>query len=132
MAHISGKYELESQENFEKWLVALGVPEAKANLMGKSKTVVEVSVAGTQLTMVYPARPDRAEIKNVITLGQESEVDTPMGKNKVNLAQDGNNLKGTVSGMGKTMNSTFAFSASGFVDTVVLGDVTATRRYKRI
>ncbi|CAL4224894.1 unnamed protein product [Meganyctiphanes norvegica] len=132
MSHVSGKYELDSQENFEKWLMAIGIPAEKATQMGQSKTVVEIKLEGTQLTMVYPAKPHRPEIKNVITLGQASEVTTPMGKNTVNIRQDGNNMKGTVEAGGKTMKSTFAFTATGFVDTVTLGDITATRRYKRI
>ncbi|CAL4194203.1 unnamed protein product, partial [Meganyctiphanes norvegica] len=120
MSCITGKYELDSQDNFEKYLIALGVPADKAAEMGKSKTVVEVTLLGSQLSMVYPAKPHRPEVKNVLTLGQETEVTSPMGKHSVNLNLEGNTLKGIVKAAGKTMSSSFTFSESGFVDLLTL------------
>ncbi|CAL4194201.1 unnamed protein product, partial [Meganyctiphanes norvegica] len=132
MSCINGKYQLDSHDNFEKYLSALGVPADKAAEMGKAKTVVEITQEGKQMTMFYPANSQRPEVKNVLTLGQETELTSAMGKHTVNLNQDGNTFKGVIKAAGKTMTSSFTFSESGFIDMITLGDVTATRRYKRI
>merc|ERR1719244_754540 len=121
MANINGTFLLEKNEGYEEWLLVLGIPGETAKKMTLARPKLEVKINATaqlSVTNLATAPP----FNNTITLGQESKTKMPTGAEMtVNLAGDGDVLKGTCIMGDKTMDVNFTFSPEGLITVVKMG-----------
>ncbi|XP_029368739.1 gastrotropin-like [Echeneis naucrates] len=84
---FTGKYELESQENYEAFLQAIGVPDAKTD----HKVITEVLQDGNNFTWTQSI--PNWSWSNEFTVGQECELATMMGsKFKAIVTMEGDKI----------------------------------------
>merc|ERR1712142_462502 len=130
MTGITGTYLHESNDNYEAWLTAMGMPEEQRTLMMASKPTMEMALNGDQVTANIKSGDQ--SISNVLTSGKESSATLPGGiEIKVVLTATENTLKGTFDIMGKKGEADCVFNAEGFTQTVTSEGVTCKRIYKR-
>ncbi|KAG5853425.1 gastrotropin [Anguilla anguilla] len=88
---FSGKYEMESQENYEEFLKRIGIPDDVIEKARTFKTVTEVVQNGNEFTwsQVYPNRT----MTNKFIIDQECEMETMAGiKFKATVTMDGDKI----------------------------------------
>ncbi|XP_077324568.1 gastrotropin-like [Lithobates pipiens] len=75
---FSGKYEVESQENYDAFMKLIGVPDEKIEKGRDFKYTTEVVQNGNEITwsQLYPGHT----ATNKFVIGQESEIETLNGK----------------------------------------------------
>ncbi|MGH0156956.1 UNVERIFIED_CONTAM: hypothetical protein FKN15_041423 [Acipenser sinensis] len=75
---FNGKYEIESQENYDEFLKKIGIPDDIIEKGRNFKIVTEVSQNGNEFTwsQVYPQKT----MTNKFVIDQESEMETMAGK----------------------------------------------------
>ncbi|XP_046881095.1 gastrotropin-like [Hypomesus transpacificus] len=84
---FSGTYELESQQNYEEFLAAIGLLNAKTD----HKVVSEVSQEGQKFT--WTQKIPNWTWTNIFTIGQETELETMLGtKFRATPTMDGGKL----------------------------------------
>ncbi|EHA99112.1 Fatty acid-binding protein, liver, partial [Heterocephalus glaber] len=87
---FSGKYQLQSQENVEPFMKAMGLPEDSIQKGKDLKGVLEVVENGKHFKDNSSTR--MKVIKNKFTMGQECEIEIIMGKKiKVVVNMEGDN-----------------------------------------
>ncbi|XP_004844615.1 fatty acid-binding protein, liver isoform X1 [Heterocephalus glaber] len=88
--NFSGKYQLQSQENFEPFMKAMGLPE---DLIQKGKDIKAVSeIVQNGKNFKITVSTGNKVTKNEFTLGQESDMETMTGeKVKVVVNMEGDN-----------------------------------------
>ncbi|XP_010623937.1 uncharacterized protein LOC104863271 [Fukomys damarensis] len=126
--NFSGKYQLQSEENFEPFMKAMGIPD---DLIQKGKGLkgsTEIVQNGKhfKITMTIGTRVNKHEF----TLGEESEMETITGekvKALVNLDGD-NKLVATF----KNTKSVTELSGDTLTSTMTVGDIVFKRISKRI
>merc|ERR1739842_238409 len=74
---IAGTYLLDTNENYDAWLTAVGMPEENMKRMVAAKPTMEISVNGGELTVNTKAG-DKS-FSNTITSGKESKATLPGG-----------------------------------------------------
>ncbi|KFO32631.1 fatty acid-binding protein, liver [Fukomys damarensis] len=125
---FSGKYQLQSQENFEPFMKAMGMPEDLIQKGKDIKGVSEVVQNGKHFKLCNTT--GTKVIKNEFTLGEECEIETMMGekvKAVVNLEGENKlvtafkNIKFVAELNGDTLNT-----------TMTVGDIVFKRISKRI
>ncbi|KAM6179688.1 fatty acid-binding protein, liver-like [Erethizon dorsatum] len=125
---FSGKYQLQSQENFEPFMKAMGLSE---DLIQKGKDVKEVSEIvqnGKHFKFTITAGP--RVMQNEFTLGEESEMETIAGeKIKAVINMEGNNKLVTTF---KNVKSVTELNGDTLTSTLTLGDIVFKRISKRI
>uniref|UniRef100_A0A8C5MBC7 Liver-type fatty acid-binding protein n=1 Tax=Leptobrachium leishanense TaxID=445787 RepID=A0A8C5MBC7_9ANUR len=97
---FSGKYELVSQENFESFMKAIGLPDELVQKGKDAKSVTEYVQDGNHF--VVTSTTGAKVLRNEYTVGEEAEIETLSGeKVKTVVHLDGNkltvNLKAVVS-----------------------------------
>ncbi|EHA99113.1 Fatty acid-binding protein, liver [Heterocephalus glaber] len=125
---FSGKYQLQSQENFEPFMKAMGVPEDLIQKGKDLKGVTEIVQNGKhfKITMTTGSKVDKHEF----TLGEESEMETMTGekvKSLVNMEGD-NKLVATF----KNIKSVTELNGDTLTSIMTLGDIVFKRISKRI
>ncbi|XP_063301425.1 gastrotropin-like [Pelobates fuscus] len=75
---FSGKYEVETQENYDAFLKLIGIPDEAIEKGRNLKMVTEVVQNGNDFTwsQIYPGQTTT----NKFTIGQESDMQTMSGK----------------------------------------------------
>ncbi|XP_075061497.1 gastrotropin-like [Mixophyes fleayi] len=75
---FTGKYEVESQENFDAFMKLIGIPDDKIEKGRDFKYTAEVVQSGNDFTwsQIYPG----FTLTNKFTVGQESDLETMAGK----------------------------------------------------
>ncbi|KAM9212752.1 fatty acid-binding protein, liver [Dugong dugon] len=128
--NFSGKYQVQSQENFEAFMKAVGLPDDLIQKGKDIKGVSEIVQNGKhfKLTMTFGSKV----IKNEFTLGEECEVEMEMMtgekvKTVVNMEGD-NKLVSNFKGM----KSVTELNGDTLTSTMTLGDVVFKRVSKRI
>uniref|UniRef100_A0A8C3XZJ4 Cytosolic fatty-acid binding proteins domain-containing protein n=1 Tax=Catharus ustulatus TaxID=91951 RepID=A0A8C3XZJ4_CATUS len=87
---FSGKYQLQSQENFEPFMRALGLPEEEIQKGKDIKSITEIVQDGKKFKITVTA--GSKVLKNEFTIGEESEMELMNGqKAKVVVQMEGNN-----------------------------------------
>ncbi|XP_067293608.1 fatty acid binding protein 1-A, liver [Pseudorasbora parva] len=87
---FSGKYQLESHENFEAFMKAIGLPEEEIEKGKDIKSVSEIQQDGQDFKVTVTA--GTKVILYSFTVGQECELETFTGeKAKTVVHMDGNN-----------------------------------------
>ncbi|EGW03662.1 Fatty acid-binding protein, liver [Cricetulus griseus] len=88
--NFSGKYQLQSQENFEPFMKAMGLPDDLIQKGRDIKGISEIEHNGkhVKLTLTYGPKV----VKNEFTLGEECELETMTGeKVKAVVKMEGDN-----------------------------------------
>ncbi|XP_078506877.1 gastrotropin [Lissotriton helveticus] len=124
---FTGKYEVESQENYEAFMNLIGIP-SDVTARGKDfKIVTEVVQNGNDFTwsQIYPGQT----MTNKFTIGQESDMETMAGKKfKATVRQEGEKL---VVDFPK-YHHTSEIVGGKLVETSVAGGVTFKRTSKKV
>ncbi|XP_020836048.1 fatty acid-binding protein, liver-like [Phascolarctos cinereus] len=126
--NFSGKYQLQSQENFEAFLKAAGLPDDIIQKRKDTRGMIEIVQNGNHFKFIV--NNDNQIQVNEFTLGEECELTTPTGgkvKGVVNL-EGGNKLVTIL----KAMKSVTELNGDILTTTFTLGDVVCKRISKRI
>merc|ERR1739845_125014 len=95
---FSGKYQLESQENFEPFMKAIGVPDELIQKGKDVKSISEIEEIGDNFKVTVTTGP-RVLVNN-FTIGQEAELETITGeKCKGVVMREGTKLKVSLKGI---------------------------------
>ncbi|XP_003468990.2 fatty acid-binding protein, liver-like [Cavia porcellus] len=126
--NFTGKYQLQSQENFEAFVKAVGLPD---DVIQKGKDVkgviTEIVQNGKHFKFIISTGPKVT--KNEFTLGQECELETMTGdKAKAVVTMEGDKLVTTF----KNIRSVTELNGDILTSTMTLGDIVFKRISKRI
>ncbi|XP_003468989.1 fatty acid-binding protein, liver-like [Cavia porcellus] len=125
---FTGKYQLQSQENFEAFMKAVGLPDDLIQKGKDTKGTVEFVQNGKHFKFTITS--GSKVIQNDFTLGEESEMQSITGekvKAVVNMEGD-NKLVATF----KNVKTVIELNGDILTSTFQLGDVTLKRISKRI
>ncbi|XP_030348152.1 fatty acid-binding protein, liver [Strigops habroptila] len=125
---FTGKYELQSQENFEPFMKSIGVPDEHIQKGKDIKSVSEIVQDGKKFKITVTA--GTRVMHQEFTIGEESEMEIRSGeKIKTTVHMEGNNklitnLKG--------VKSVTELNGDTITHTMTNGDITYKRISKRI
>ncbi|XP_027547059.1 fatty acid-binding protein, liver [Neopelma chrysocephalum] len=125
---FTGKYELQSQENFEPFMKALGLPDDQIQKGKDLKSTTEIVQNGKKFKVTVTT--GSKVLTNEFTVGEESEIEMLTGeKAKATVQMEGNNkLITNVKGM----KSVTELNGDTITHTMTLGDLTFKRISKRV
>ncbi|XP_025890019.1 fatty acid-binding protein, liver [Nothoprocta perdicaria] len=125
---FSGKYQLQSHENFEPFMKALGLPDEQIQKGKDMKSTSEIVQNGKKfkLTVTTGSKVMTSEF----TIGEESELELMTGeKVKAVVQMEGDNkLVATAKGI----KSVTVLDGDTLTNTMTMGDITYKRISKRI
>ncbi|NXD34916.1 FABPL protein, partial [Copsychus sechellarum] len=125
---FAGKYQLQTQENFEPFMRALGLPEEEIQKGKDLKSISEIEQDGKKFKVTVTT--GSKVLKNEFTIGEESEIQLLNGeKAKVVVQLEGNNKLVT---QVKGMKSVTEVNGDIITHTMTMGDLTFKRVSKRI
>ncbi|XP_072882659.1 fatty acid-binding protein 1, liver-like [Hemitrygon akajei] len=125
---FSGKYELQSRENFEQFMKAIEVPDQMIQKYKAVKSITEISQNENHFDCKVTTGDD--VVNNVFTIGQESEFVTIAGNKVKSVANfDGPN-KIVVKLDAVTLVT--EVNEDKLIDKITVGNITYTRISKRI
>ncbi|NWX65269.1 FABPL protein, partial [Promerops cafer] len=125
---FTGKYELQSQENFEPFMRALGLPEDQIQKGKDVKSISEIVQDGKKFTITVTT--GSKVLKNTFTVGEESEIEMLNGeKVKAVVQMEGNNKLVTQM---KGIKSATELNGDTITHTMTMGNLTMKRVSKRI
>ncbi|NXA06397.1 FABPL protein, partial [Sapayoa aenigma] len=125
---FTGKYELQSQENFEPFMKALGLPDDQIQKGKDLKSITEIVQDGKKFKVTVTT--GSKVMKNEFTIGEECDLELMTGEKAKALVQmEGNNkLITSVKGM----KSVTELNGDTITHTMTVGNVTCKRISKRI
>ncbi|NXK90406.1 FABPL protein, partial [Formicarius rufipectus] len=125
---FTGKYELQSQENFEPFMKALGLPDDQIQKGKDLKSTTEIVQDGKKFKVTVTT--GSKVLKNEFTIGEECEIEMLSGEKAKGIVQmEGNNkLIANVKGL----KSITELNGDTITHTMTLGDLTCKRVSKRI
>ncbi|NWT00227.1 FABPL protein, partial [Mionectes macconnelli] len=125
---FTGKYELQSQENFEPFMKALGLPDDQIQKGKDLKSTTEIVQNGKKFKVTVTT--GSKVLTNEFTIGEECELEMLTGDKAKGLVQmEGNNkLITTVKGM----KSITELNGDTITHTMTMGDLTFKRISKRV
>ncbi|XP_076990993.1 fatty acid-binding protein, liver [Tamandua tetradactyla] len=126
--NFSGRYQLQSQENFEPFMKAIGMPD---DLIQKGKDIKGVSeIVQDGKHFKFTISTGSKVIQNTFTLGEECELETMTGEKVKTVVQlEGDNKLVTTF---KGIKSVSEFNGDTVTSTMTLGDIVFKRISKRI
>ncbi|XP_036605004.1 fatty acid-binding protein, liver-like [Trichosurus vulpecula] len=125
--NFSGKYQLQSQENYEAFMKAAGVPDDIIQKRKDVKGVVEIVQNGKHFKFSITADSNVRVYE--FTLGEEFQMDTPTGeKVKAVAHMEGDKLVTDLKGM----KAVTELNGDTLTYTMTLGDIVFKRISKRI
>ncbi|XP_037339533.1 fatty acid-binding protein, liver-type-like [Pungitius pungitius] len=125
---FSGKYQLETQENFEAFMKAVGLPDELIQKGKDIKSISEIEESGDNFKVTVTT--GTKVLVNVFTIGQESDMETITGeKVKAVVKRDGNKLRVCLKGMESV---TELLDENTLVNTITLGSIVYKRTSKRM
>ncbi|XP_054431518.1 fatty acid-binding protein, liver [Pteronotus mesoamericanus] len=125
---FSGKYQLQSQENFEAFMKAIGLPDDLIQKGKDIKGVSEIVQNGNHFKVTITT--GSKVIHNEFTLGEECELETMTGeKVKAVIQKEGENKLVTTF---KGIQSLTELNGDTIINTMTLGDIVFKRISKRI
>ncbi|KFQ54457.1 PREDICTED: fatty acid-binding protein, liver [Nestor notabilis] len=125
---FTGKYELQSQENFEPFMKAIGLPDEQIQKGKDIKGTSEIVQDGKKFKVTVTT--GSKVLHHEFTIGEECEMEMPSGeKIKTVVQMEGNNrlitnLKG--------IKSVTELNGDTITHTMTTGDITYKRISKRI
>ncbi|XP_017690742.1 PREDICTED: fatty acid-binding protein, liver [Lepidothrix coronata] len=124
---FTGKYELQSQENFEPFMKALGLPDDQIQKGKDIKSTTEIVQNGKKFKITTTT--GSKVLTNEFTVGEEAEIELPTGeKAKATVQMEGNKLITNVKGM----KSITELNGDTITNIMTLGDLTYKRISKRV
>ncbi|KAK2539104.1 Fabp1 [Columba guinea] len=125
---FTGKYQLQSQENFEPFMKALGLPDEQIQKGKDLKSITEIVQDGKHFKVTVTT--GSKVIHNEFTIGQEYDMELMTGeKAKAIVQMEGDNkLIGTAKGV----QSVTELNGDTITNTMTIGDITCKRISKRI
>ncbi|XP_072243792.1 fatty acid-binding protein, liver-type-like [Leuresthes tenuis] len=125
---FSGKYQLESQENFEPFMKAMGLPDDLIQKGKDIKSISEIEESGDHFKVTITT--GSKVLSNTFTIGQETELETMTGEKVKGVVQrEGNKLKVCLKGI---ESLTELVDGNTIVNTMTLGNIVYKRTSKRI
>ncbi|XP_010182339.1 PREDICTED: fatty acid-binding protein, liver [Mesitornis unicolor] len=125
---FTGKYELQSHENFEPFMKALGLPDEQIQKGKDIKSISEIVQDGKKFKITVTT--GTKVLHNEFTVGEECEMETLLGeKVKAIVHLEGNNK--LVANL-KGLKSVTELNGDIITNTMTLGDLTYKRISKRI
>ncbi|XP_071750876.1 fatty acid-binding protein, liver-type-like [Centroberyx gerrardi] len=125
---FSGKYQLESQENFEPFMKAIGLPDELIQKGKDIKSISEIEETGDNFKVTVTT--GSKVLVNSFIIGQEAELETVTGeKVKAVVKREGNKLKVSLKGIESV---TELVDGSTIVNTMTLGGIVYKRTSKRM
>ncbi|XP_008334230.1 fatty acid-binding protein, liver-type [Cynoglossus semilaevis] len=125
---FSGKYQLETQENFEPFMKAIGLPDDLIQKGKDIKSVSEIEETGDSFKVTVTTGTN--VLVNTFTIGQEAELETITGeKIKAVVHREGNKLKVSLKGIESV---TELVDGNTIVNTMTLGNIVYKRTSKRM
>uniref|UniRef100_A0A8C3W220 Fatty acid-binding protein, liver n=1 Tax=Catagonus wagneri TaxID=51154 RepID=A0A8C3W220_9CETA len=126
--NFSGKYQVQSQENFEAFMKAAGLPEELIQKGKDIKGTSEIVQNGKHFKLTITS--GSKVVHNEFTLGEECEMETLTGeKVKTVVHMEGDNKLVTTF---KGIKSVTELNGDTITSTMTLGDVVFKRVSKRI
>ncbi|XP_051888870.1 fatty acid-binding protein 1, liver-like [Pristis pectinata] len=125
---FSGKYELQSRENFVPFMKAVETPDELIQKFKDVKSITEIVQNGNHFNVTITT--GESVIHNVFTIGQEAEFGTLAGYKIKGVP----NLDGPNKIIVKLNSVSLVTELNGdkLIDTLTVGDITYTRISKRI
>ncbi|XP_038163975.1 fatty acid-binding protein, liver-type-like isoform X1 [Cyprinodon tularosa] len=125
---FNGKYQLESQENFEPFMKALGLPDELIQKGKDLKSISEIEENGDNYKVTVTT--GSKVITNSFTIGKETELQNITGeKMKGVVNREGGKLKVSLKGIESV---TEMVDANTIVNTMTVGDIVYKRISKRM
>ncbi|XP_013858101.1 fatty acid-binding protein, liver-type isoform X1 [Austrofundulus limnaeus] len=125
---FSGKYQLESQENFEPFMKAMGLPDDLIQKGKDVKSISEIEENGDHFKVTITT--GSKVMANEFTIGQETELETMTGEKVKGVVQrDGGKLKVSLKGIESV---TEMVDQNTIVNTMTLGGLVYKRISKRM
>ncbi|KAJ0019703.1 hypothetical protein NQD34_007272 [Periophthalmus magnuspinnatus] len=125
---FAGTYQLESQENFEPFMKAIGLPDDLIQKGKDIKSTSQIEVNGDHFKVTVTT--GTKVMVNSFTLGQESDIETITGeKVKAVVKREGNKLITSLKGIESV---TELVDANTIVNTMTVGGIQYKRISKRI
>ncbi|NXI45520.1 FABPL protein, partial [Galbula dea] len=125
---FTGKYELQSHENFEPFMKALGLPDDQIQKGKDIKSISEIVQDGKKFKITVTT--GSKVLQNEFTIGEECEMEMLTGeKVKATVQMEGNNK--LVTNM-KGLKSVTELNGDIITHTLTMGDLTYKRISKRI
>ncbi|XP_008069922.1 fatty acid-binding protein, liver [Carlito syrichta] len=126
--NFSGRYQLQSQENFEPFMKAVGLPDDLIQKGKDIKGVSEIVQNGKHFKLTITT--GSKVIQNEFTLGEECELETMTGeKVKAVVQMEGDNKLVTTF---KNIKSVTELNGDTITNTMTLGNIVFKRISKRI
>ncbi|XP_062901197.1 fatty acid-binding protein 1, liver-like [Mobula hypostoma] len=125
---FSGRYELQSQENMEPFMSALGVPDDVIEKIKDLKSVTKIVQNGEDF--IVAIETGNQVLVNNFTLGQETQVETPTGervKAIMNLAGENKLVVNT-----EDVTSVAEFNGDLLTNTITLAGIVYKRISKKV
>ncbi|NWU85734.1 FABPL protein, partial [Onychorhynchus coronatus] len=125
---FTGKYELQSQENFEPFMKALGLPDDQIQKGKDIKSTTEIVQNGKKFKVTVTT--GSKVLTNEFTIGEECEIEMLTGeKAKAVVQMEGNNK--LIANM-KGLKSITELNGDTITHTMMMGDLTCKRISKRV
>ncbi|XP_041757402.1 fatty acid-binding protein, liver-type [Coregonus clupeaformis] len=125
---FSGKYQLETHENFEPFMNAIGLTDELIQKGKDIKSISEIEETGDHFKVTVTT--GTKVLTNCFTIGQEAELETLTGeKVKSMVMREGNKLKVSLKGIESV---TELADANTIVNTMTVAGITYKRISKRI
>ncbi|XP_048209507.1 fatty acid-binding protein, liver [Perognathus longimembris pacificus] len=126
--NFTGKYQLQSQDNFEPFMKAIGVSDDLIQKGKDLKSVSEIVQNGKHFKLTITT--GSKVIQNEFTLGEECELETMNGeKVKTVVKMEGDNKLVTTI---KNVKSVTELNGDTITNTMTLGDIVFKRVSKRM
>ncbi|NXV33602.1 FABPL protein, partial [Rissa tridactyla] len=124
---FTGKYELQSQENFEPFMKALGLPDDQIQKGKDIKSISEIVQDGKKFKITVTT--GSKVMHNEFTIGEECDIEMLTGeKVKAVVQLEGNKLVANLKGL----KSVTELNGDTITNTMTMGDLTYKRISKRI
>ncbi|XP_029366833.1 fatty acid-binding protein, liver-type [Echeneis naucrates] len=125
---FSGKYQLVSQENFEAFMKALGLPDDLIQTVKDVKSVSEIEQNGDSFKVTVTT--GSKVLVNNFTIGKEAELESITGEKVKSVVQrEDNKLKVSLKGIESV---TELVDGNTIVNTMTLGGIAYKATSKRV
>ncbi|XP_044303295.1 fatty acid-binding protein, liver [Varanus komodoensis] len=125
---FTGKYELQSHENFVPFMKAIGLPDELIEKGKDAKTISEIVQEGKKFKVTVTT--GSKVMTNEFTIGEEAELETPTGeKVKAIVQMEGENK--LVANL-KNIKSVTELNGDTITNVLSVGDIHYKRISKRI
>ncbi|KAM9546503.1 fatty acid-binding protein, liver-type-like [Salvelinus alpinus] len=125
---FSGKYQMETHENFESFMEAIGLPDELIQEGKDIKSISEIEETGDHFKMTVTT--GTKILTNSFTIGQETELESPTGEKVTSVVmREGNKLTSLINGIEYVIE---LIDPNILVNTMTLAGISYKRTSKRI